>query len=488
MLSTVGDDVPPPLVALPPPSPSSTSISPRELPASPRLAKKTLLRPLTAATFDPARFLSRRVLKADDPPLSAPLKPQADSESFHIDAFPEALRATLSLFDEDGDHHISGSELYHAAQMYADSKKSNKRLRKMLMVLSIAMAFVFAAVFGLVYAVVILTKESTLQRGGVQTSKSDSSTPVTVNQLSWVKSVSLTAEMWDSQLDAVKHVTIAAGRSRLRAEVLGWARTEGGNVTFGTIFGEVTVLADGSMYSSSAEVHALLGVPDMGAPMGVFGSGRRLAAADGGGSASVAMACPPGHARDASFACAACAPDSVSPSGHACEACPSGTSTLGASQSTACSWCPEGLPCGGGRDACPPGSASLNGDGRFPCAPCAPGSFAPSAGAPACKPCPAGSYAALPGAAACDRCAAGTFSARTGADSAGACFACPEGAVATVEGRAACSMCRPGQQPGPQRDACLDCPVNSYSRSGLACAPCRGLTSTQGRTGSEKCV
>ena len=120
---------------------------------------------------------------------------------------------------------------------------------------------------------------------------------------------------------------------------------DGGNITFGSCFGEITVLSDGAMFSSSAQLHTLLGVPDLGAQLGSFGSGRRLASEEGpgAGAADVAMECPPGHARGGSFACEQCPVDSVSPSGHACEACPPGTSTLGQPGAIACSWCPEGL-------------------------------------------------------------------------------------------------------------------------------------------------
>ena len=54
--------------------------------------------------------------------------------------------------------------------MYADSKESNRRLRKWILFMAVALVFVFAAVFGLVYAVVWLTKDSKLQQGGVQVS------------------------------------------------------------------------------------------------------------------------------------------------------------------------------------------------------------------------------------------------------------------------------------------------------------------------------
>ena len=75
-----------------------------------RARGKVAFAPLTAATFDPKRFLSRRGV----------LAPEEEEKTFSIAVFPPQMRYAIAQFaDANHDGTVTSSELAKAAEMYA---------------------------------------------------------------------------------------------------------------------------------------------------------------------------------------------------------------------------------------------------------------------------------------------------------------------------------------------------------------------------------
>ncbi|KNC53848.1 uncharacterized protein AMSG_09799 [Thecamonas trahens ATCC 50062] len=175
--------------------------------------------------------------------------------------------------------------------------------------------------------------------------------------------------------------------------------------------------------------------------------------------------------------------------------CPSGTAragesstgvTIGDDELVVCAPCVRGayqpFPALTECLLCEPGSTSLTGSPA--CAPCLPGSAAPTPGASNCSLCAPGLVAPAAGAAACELCPPGTFAPDIGrtvctpcsagsyaAGSASAsCTACPAGTTTLAAGaadKAAC-ICAPGFYNASASATCVACPTGGVCAGGDA--------------------
>ena len=64
---------------------------------------------------------------------------KSNAATIPCSAFPKSLHKKLGVFDVDGDGMINQSELGHAADLYAESKKKNKNLTRLTIALAIGM-------------------------------------------------------------------------------------------------------------------------------------------------------------------------------------------------------------------------------------------------------------------------------------------------------------------------------------------------------------
>lgn len=129
--------------------------------------------------------------------------------SIFISNLPEVLQAPLKAFDTDGDGTIDANELGHAAMLYTESKKQVKRLTKQITVLIFVLAMLCAAMAGLTAWVVEASKETKTDITGI-TLVAGSTTPAATAVVSQELSLNMTYHASDEYLSSMTSLSYVA--------------------------------------------------------------------------------------------------------------------------------------------------------------------------------------------------------------------------------------------------------------------------------------
>ena len=97
----------------------------------------------------------------------AVLRKANDEGSVSIAALPAKVQPALKVFDADGDGTVDPKELMRAAEMYQDSKKSQKRMRKMIIGLVLFVVALIGVNAAMTFMMVELGKETKASPDGI---------------------------------------------------------------------------------------------------------------------------------------------------------------------------------------------------------------------------------------------------------------------------------------------------------------------------------
>ena len=147
--------------------------------------------------------------------------------SVSIAALPDKVQPALKIFDADGDGTVDPNELMRAAEMYQDSKKSQKRLRKMLIGLVLFVVALIGVNAAMTFMMVELGKETKASPDGimrVNTNHPDHPGAV-VRIATNGEASSITSALPDSAFAELKQFEVKSENGAfLSLMVLGWYR------------------------------------------------------------------------------------------------------------------------------------------------------------------------------------------------------------------------------------------------------------------------
>ncbi|XRB04827.1 EF-hand domain-containing protein [Pycnococcus provasolii] len=163
-------------------------------------------------------------------PSELPLTDAEDSIS--IRAFPKTAQASLAVFDKDNDGSVDVRELMHAADMYAESKKTSKRLTIFSGLLLLILCALVGVIVGLTAVVVEESKESKAESDG-SLKKKGSSKDITVGTSTLTTDVFDSIGMPASSLSSITTLTLTVGTTTRSYTVTGFTKTPS-KVTYNT--------------------------------------------------------------------------------------------------------------------------------------------------------------------------------------------------------------------------------------------------------------
>ena len=157
----------------------------------------------------------------------AVLRKANDEGSVSIAALPAKVQPALKVFDADGDGTVDPKELMRAAEMYQDSKKSQKRMRKMIIGLVLFVVALIGVNAAMTFMMVELGKETKASPDGimrVNTNQPDHPGAV-VRTAANGETGAITSALPDSAFAELKQFEVkSANGAFLSLMVLGWYR------------------------------------------------------------------------------------------------------------------------------------------------------------------------------------------------------------------------------------------------------------------------
>ena len=155
----------------------------------------------------------------------AVLRKANDEGSVSIAALPAKVQPALKVFDADGDGTVDPKELMRAAEMYQDSKKSQKRMRKMIIGLVLFVVALIGVNAAMTFMMVELGKETKASPDGimrVNTNQPDHPGAV-VRTAANGETGAITSALPDSAFAELKQFEVkSANGAFLSLMVLGW--------------------------------------------------------------------------------------------------------------------------------------------------------------------------------------------------------------------------------------------------------------------------
>ena len=158
--------------------------------------------------------------------------------SVSISTLPDKVQPALKIFDQDGDGTVDPKELMRAAEMYQDSKKSQKRMRKMIIGLVLFVVALIGVNAAMTFMMVELGKETKASPDGImRVNTGDGTKGSVVRTAANGEPAPLTSALPDSAFAELKQFEIKSENGAfLSLMVLGWyripdpARSKTGNV------------------------------------------------------------------------------------------------------------------------------------------------------------------------------------------------------------------------------------------------------------------
>ena len=190
---------------------------------------------------------------------------KSNAATIPCSAFPKSLHKKLGVFDVDGDGMINQSELGHAADLYAESKKKNKNLTRLTIALAIGMLLSFLTIFGLTFAVVEMSKETNTRTDGIMTVKGTADEIIKTGAAKIEGALS--SALSDEFFSELKVLRIASDDSSMEIDVNGFLRTgirgeDSGptsatieRVTLFTPIGEVLLIGEAMTFKEDVAKH-----------------------------------------------------------------------------------------------------------------------------------------------------------------------------------------------------------------------------------------
>ena len=147
--------------------------------------------------------------------------------SVSISTLPDKVQPALKVFDQDGDGTVDPKELMRAAEMYQDSKKSQKRMRRFIIGLVLFVIALIGVNSAMTFMMVELGKETKAAPDGimrVNTNQPDHPGAV-VRTAANGETSSITSALPDSAFAELKQFEVKSENGAfLSLMVLGWYR------------------------------------------------------------------------------------------------------------------------------------------------------------------------------------------------------------------------------------------------------------------------
>ena len=147
--------------------------------------------------------------------------------SVSISTLPDKVQPALKVFDQDGDGTVDPKELMRAAEMYQDSKKSQKRMRRFIIGLVLFVIALIGVNSAMTFMMVELGKETKAAPDGimrVNTNQADHPGAV-VRTAANGEASSITSALPDSAFAELKQFEVKSENGAfLSLMVLGWYR------------------------------------------------------------------------------------------------------------------------------------------------------------------------------------------------------------------------------------------------------------------------
>ena len=147
--------------------------------------------------------------------------------SVSISTLPDKVQPALKVFDQDGDGTVDPKELMRAAEMYQDSKKSQKRMRRFIIGLVLFVIALIGINSAMTFMMVELGKETKASPDGimrVNTNQPDHPGAV-VRTAANGETSSITSALPDSAFAELKQFEVKSENGAfLSLMVLGWYR------------------------------------------------------------------------------------------------------------------------------------------------------------------------------------------------------------------------------------------------------------------------
>ena len=147
--------------------------------------------------------------------------------SVSISTLPDKVQPALKVFDQDGDGTVDPKELMRAAEMYQDSKKSQKRMRRFIIGLVLFVIALIGVNSAMTFMMVELGKETKAAPDGimrVNTNQPDHPGAV-VRTAANGEASSITSALPDSAFAELKQFEVKSENGAfLSLMVLGWYR------------------------------------------------------------------------------------------------------------------------------------------------------------------------------------------------------------------------------------------------------------------------
>lgn len=158
--------------------------------------------------------------------------------SVSISTLPDKVQPALKVFDQDGDGTVDPKELMRAAEMYQDSKKSQKRMRRFIIGLVLFVIALIGINSAMTFMMVELGKETKASPDGImRVNTGDGTKGSVVRTAANGEPAPLTSALPDSAFAELKQFEIKSENGAfLSLMVLGWyripdaARSKTGNV------------------------------------------------------------------------------------------------------------------------------------------------------------------------------------------------------------------------------------------------------------------
>ena len=158
--------------------------------------------------------------------------------SVSISTLPDKVQPALKIFDQDGDGTVDPKELMRAAEMYQQSKQSQKRMRKFIIGLVLFIIALIGINAAMTFMMVELAKETKAEPDGImRVNTIDGTKGAVVRTAANGEPAPLTSALPDSAFAELKQFEIKSENGAfLSLMVLGWyripdaARSKTGNV------------------------------------------------------------------------------------------------------------------------------------------------------------------------------------------------------------------------------------------------------------------
>ena len=215
-------------------------------------------------------------ISADELATATKLVAGGDVQKLPLKFFPKRIQGALEVFDADGDHSVSTSELVRAAELFREEKTKTKKLTRLVGGLAVILLVVLVAIFGLTFAVVEMSKDTGVSSDGRMTRKADSTVVIKTGAVE-KPSMALASCMSDEYFEELATFNADNGLARLSLSISGFARTVREKSVYGTVVTLITsagtITLDGEMLEFSTDVGDIF----VAAGFDTTSAGRRLA-------------------------------------------------------------------------------------------------------------------------------------------------------------------------------------------------------------------